>query len=146
MIRSAIVEREIDIATVIDTVKSDDVGAVSVFIGTVRDVSEGRGVAKLEYEAYRAMAERELAAIVDQAVDKFAVRSIVAEHRVGKLSVGDISVAIASAHAHRTAAIECTHFVIEEIKKRVPIWKREHFADGTQEWVDPTARTEAPAP
>jgi molybdopterin synthase catalytic subunit len=146
MIRSAIVEREIDITTIIDAVKSDDAGAVSVFIGSVRDVSDGRGVAKLEYEAYRAMAERELATIVDQAVDRFAVRSIVAEHRVGELSVGEVSVAIASAHAHRTAAIECTQFVIEEIKKRVPIWKREHFADGTQVWVDPTARTEAPAP
>jgi molybdopterin synthase catalytic subunit len=146
MIRSAIVEREINIGAIIDAVKSDDAGGVSVFIGTVRDVSDGRGVAKLEYEAYRAMAERELAAIVNEGVEKFAVRSIVAEHRVGELSVGDVSVAIASAHAHRTAAIDCTHFVIEEIKKRVPIWKREHFADGTQEWVDPTARVEAPAP
>ena len=145
MIRSAIVEREIDIPAVIDSVKSNDAGAVSVFIGTVRDVSDGRGVARLEYEAYRAMAERELAAIVDEAVDRFAVRSIVAEHRVGELVVGEVSVAIASAHAHRSAAIECTHFVIEEIKKRVPIWKREHFADGTQEWVDATARMEAPA-
>lgn len=146
MIRSAIVEREIDVTSVIDAVKSEDAGAVSVFIGTVRDLSAGRSVAKLEYEAYRAMAERELAAIVDQAVDKFAVRSIVAEHRVGELNVGDVSVAIASAHAHRTAAIESTHFVIEEIKKRVPIWKREHFTDGSQEWIDPTAHAEAPAP
>ena len=145
MIRSAIVEREIDISAMIGAVRSDDAGAVSVFIGTVRDVSDGRGVATLEYEAYRAMAERELAAIVDEAVDKFAVRSIAAEHRVGQLRVGEVSVAIASAHAHRTAAIECTHFVIEEIKKRVPIWKREHFADGTQEWVDPGTHAEAPA-
>ncbi|OLE14683.1 MAG: hypothetical protein AUG20_04070 [Gemmatimonas sp. 13_1_20CM_3_60_15] len=146
MIRSAIVEREINITAIIDAVKSDDAGGLSVFIGTVRDASDGRGVAKLEYEAYRAMAERELAAIVNEAVGKFAVRSVVAEHRVGELTVGDVSVAIASAHAHRTGAIECTHFVIEEIKKRVPIWKREHFSDGTQEWVDPTARTEASAP
>ena len=146
MIRSAIIEHEIDIAVLIDTVRADDAGAVSIFVGTVRDVSDGRGVAKLEYEAYRAMAERELAAIVNEGVEKFGVRSIVAEHRVGQLSVGDVSVAIASAHAHRTAAIECTQFVIEEIKRRVPIWKREHFTDGTQEWVDPAARGEAPAP
>lgn len=143
MIRSAIVDHEIDVTALIAEVSSNDAGAVSVFIGTVRDLSEGRSVERLEYEAYRAMAETELTDVVHEAAEKFEISSLVAEHRIGELDIGDVSVAIASAHAHRAAAIECTRFVIEEIKKRVPIWKREHFVDGTREWVDPTARTEA---
>jgi molybdopterin synthase catalytic subunit len=146
MIRAAIVDREIDTGALISEVKSDGAGAVSVFIGTVRDVSDGRGVIGLEYEAYRAMAESELVAILDEAAAKFEIASLVAEHRIGELGIGDVSVAIAASHAHRTPAIECAQFVIEEIKKRVPIWKREHFVDGTREWIDPTARTEARAP
>ncbi len=143
MIRSDIVEREIEPSALIAEVKADSVGAISVFVGTVRDVSEGRAVVRLEYEAYRAMAESELSAIVQEAAARYEIESLVAEHRIGDLSVGDVSVAIAASHAHRTPAIECAQFAIEEIKKRVPIWKREHFADGTQDWVDPTARANA---
>jgi molybdopterin synthase catalytic subunit len=143
VIRSDIVEREIEPSALIAEVKADSVGAISVFVGTVRDVSEGRAVVRLEYEAYRAMAESELSAIVQEAAARYEIESLVAEHRIGDLSVGDVSVAIAASHAHRTPAIECAQFAIEEIKKRVPIWKREHFADGTQDWVDPTARANA---
>ena len=146
MIRSAIVDREIDPSALIAEVRSDSAGAVSVFIGTVRDFNDGRSVVRLEYEAYRAMAESELSAIVREAAAKYEIGSLVAEHRIGELSVGDVSVAIAASHAHRTAAIECAQFVIEEIKKRVPIWKREHFVDGTREWIDPTANAEVTAP
>jgi molybdopterin synthase catalytic subunit len=145
MIRSSIVDQQIDPSALIAEVRSDDAGAVSVFIGTIRDTSGGRSVDKLEYEAYQAMAETELSGIVQEAAVKFGVDALVAEHRVGELDVGEVSVVIVSAHAHRAAAIECTRFVIEEIKKRVPIWKREHFVDGTREWVDPTARAEASA-
>ena len=145
MIRSAIVDHAIDPAAAIAEVRTDDVGAISVFVGTVREVSDGRVVTQLEYDAYQSMAETELAAIVSEAAQRYDIASLVAEHRVGNLGVGDVSVVIASAHAHRALAIQCTHFVIEEIKKRVPIWKREHFADGTRQWVDPTARAEASA-
>jgi len=138
MIRSAIVRREIDLQALVSEVRSADAGAVSVFMGTVRDTSDGRSVTRLEYEAYQAMAENELTAIADEAARRFGIAALVVEHRIGELDVGDVSVAIASAHPHRSAAMECTRFVIEEIKKRVPIWKREHFADGTSEWVDPT--------
>lgn len=138
MIRSTITDREIDIASLITEVRSTVAGAISVFIGTVRETSDGRSVTYLEYESYHAMAEGELATIVEEAARQFGINSLVAEHRVGELEVGDVSVVIASAHAHRAAAIDCTRFVIEEIKKRVPIWKCEHFADGTREWVDPT--------
>jgi molybdopterin synthase catalytic subunit len=85
------------------------------------------------------MAESELASIIAEAKDRFGVGAIVVEHRVGALAIGDVSVAIVVAHAHRAPALDCTRFVIEEIKQRVPIWKREHYTDGTREWIDPTA-------
>jgi len=138
MIRSAVVEREIDIASIVAEARSAGAGAVSLFIGTVRDTSDGRQVTGLEYEAYQEMAETELAGILDDAARDFGITSLIAEHRTGTLNVGDVSVVIASAHAHRAAAMACTRFVIDEIKKRVPIWKREHFVDGTREWVDPS--------
>src|SRR5436305_1994020 len=83
---------------------------VSIFVGTVRDLSEGRSVERLEYAVYREMAESELTDIMREASEKFGISSLVAEHRIGELTVGDISVAIASADAHRAGAIECTRF------------------------------------
>ena len=111
-----------------------------MFAGTVRDTNDGRSVTAIDYSAYTSMAESELESILAEAQDRFGVMGIVVEHRVGTLALGDVSVAIVAAHAHRAPALDCTRFVIEEIKKRVPIWKREHYADGTREWVDPTAR------
>jgi molybdopterin synthase catalytic subunit len=119
-------------------VQSREFGAVSVFAGTVRDTSDGRSVTAIDYSAYNSMAEAELDRILDEAEERFGVNAIVVEHRVGALALGDVSVAIVAAHAHRTPALDCTRFVIEEIKKRVPIWKMEHYADGAREWVDPT--------
>ena len=139
MSRAAIVTREIDVASLIAEVRSSDCGAVSVFAGTVRDVNDGRDVSAIDYSAYTSMAESELARILSEAEDRFGVSAIVVEHRVGALAIGDVSVAIAAAHAHRAPALDCTRYVIEEIKKRVPIWKREHYTDGTREWIDPTA-------
>ena len=78
-----------------------------------------------------------------EATAKFGTEHVVCEHRVGTLALGEASVAIAAAHAHRAPAFEACRFVIEELKRRVPIWKREHYADGTREWVDPT-RAETP--
>ena len=138
MKRAAIVTHAIDPALLIAEVQNNENGAISIFLGTVRDSNDGRTVTALDYSAYTAMAESELAEILSDAEEKYGVRTIVIEHRVGALSLGDVSVAIASGHAHRDAAIDCTRFVIEEIKRRVPIWKLEHFADGSREWVDPT--------
>ncbi|MGZ3332302.1 MAG: molybdenum cofactor biosynthesis protein MoaE [Gemmatimonadaceae bacterium] len=139
MSRAAIVTREIDVAALMAEVRSSDFGAVSVFAGTVRDVNDGRSVSAIDYSAYTSMAESELASIIAEAEDRFGVSAIVVEHRVGSLAIGDLSVAIVAAHGHRGPALDCTRFVIEEIKQRVPIWKREHYTDGTREWVDPTA-------
>jgi molybdopterin synthase catalytic subunit len=138
MSRAAIVTREIDPALLIAEVQSTEYGAISLFAGTVRDTNDGRSVSAIDYSAYTSMAEAELGRILAEAEDQFAVTAIVVEHRVGELALGDVSVAIVAAHAHRAPALDCTRFVIEEIKKRVPIWKREHYADGSREWVDPT--------
>jgi molybdopterin synthase catalytic subunit len=144
MKRVAVVTRVIDPAPLVDAVRSNGIGAISLFLGTVRDTSDGRGVTALDYSAYTSMAEEELSAIVDEAEARFGMSSIVVEHRVGELSLGDVSVGIAAAHPHRQPAMDCTRFVIDEIKKRVPIWKREHYVDGTREWVDPSRATGAP--
>ncbi len=94
----------------------------------------------IDYTAYAAMAEAELATIVAEAAERFGVASLVVEHRVGSLTLGEVSVGIAAAHAHRQPALESVRYIIEEIKKRVPVWKLEHYTDGTRAWVDPTAR------
>jgi len=145
MKRVAIVTHAIDPASLIVEVQSTEFGAISLFVGTVRDTNDGRPVKALDYSAYTAMAESELAEIVSEAGVRFGAPAVVVEHRIGPLELGDVSVAIVSASAHREQAIECTRFVIEEIKKRVPIWKREHYADGTREWVEPTRAGEARA-
>jgi molybdopterin synthase catalytic subunit len=92
------------------------------------------------------MAERELGAIVAEAAERFDTPAVVVEHRLGALALGEASVAIAVAHPHRGRAYEASRFVIEELKRRVPIWKREAYADGTREWVDPTVRVAAARP
>ena len=138
MRRASIVVGAIHPASLIDEVSSAQYGAVSLFIGTVREVNEGRSVSAIEYSAYKSMASAELARILDEAVERFGISALVVEHRVGLLALGEVSVAIAAAHPHRAPALDSTRYVIEEIKKRVPIWKKEHYADGTREWVDPT--------
>ena len=136
--RTAIVTRAIDPAALVAEVSGHAHGAVILFLGTVRDFNDGRAVDGIEYQAYDAMAERELAAIVADAAHRFGTERITVEHRTGRLALGEISVGIAVAHAHRGAAYDASRFVIEQLKQRLPVWKREEYADGTREWVDPT--------
>jgi molybdopterin synthase catalytic subunit len=113
-------------------------GAVLLFLGIVRELNDGRAVTGIEYSAYEPMAERELATIAAEAAERFGTTDLAIEHRLGELALEEASVGIAVAHAHRAEAYDVSRWVIEEIKRRVPIWKREHYADGTREWVDPT--------
>ncbi|HJU75485.1 MAG TPA: molybdenum cofactor biosynthesis protein MoaE [Gemmatimonadaceae bacterium] len=137
MIHVALVREPIDITRLIGRVASHQIGAIAAFLGTVRDVNEGRPVTGIEYSAYEEMAERELLAIAGEASRHSDVPCAVAiEHRLGELSLGDVSVAIVVSHPHRAAALHGCQYVIEELKVRVPIWKREHYADGTRAWVD----------
>ncbi|MEP7345268.1 MAG: molybdenum cofactor biosynthesis protein MoaE [Gemmatimonadaceae bacterium] len=128
----------IDVARLTSTVSGPECGAVSLFLGTVRNENDGRAVTGIEYSAYREMAERELGKIVDEAVKRFGNVRVALLHRLGHLAVGEASVAIAVAHPHRTESLDAARFIIEALKQRVPIWKREHYVDGTREWVDPS--------
>lgn len=147
MIRTAIVDAPISAAALLAEVTTSGTGATTLFLGTVRDTNDGRAVTGIEYTAYAAMAAEELSRIVSEAVQHFAGVSVVVEHRVGTLTLTDVSVAIATAHARRAPAMDASRFVIEELKRRVPIWKREHYVEGDWHWVDPTAaRTETASP
>jgi len=119
-------------------------GASTLFLGVVRDHNEGRSVDGIEYMAYESMAQRELGRIVREAEAHFPGVRVALEHRLGVLAIGEASVGIAVGHAHRAPALDAQRFVIEELKRRVPIWKREHYTDGTREWVDPTGQASTP--
>jgi molybdopterin synthase catalytic subunit len=142
--RAALIDRPIETAALAGEVARSSNGATILFIGTVRDVNDGRAVTGMEYSAYRGMAERELADIVREAAEQFGTADIVVEHRLGALELGEASVVIAVAHAHRGAAYAASRYVIEQLKRRVPIWKLEHYVDGTREWVDPTRQASRP--
>ena len=141
--RTAIVTRVIEPSALLTEVASNAHGATSLFVGTVREVNDGRAVTGIEYTTYESMAAAELERIASEAFVQFTTSALVIEHRIGVLALGDVSVAIAVAHAHRAPALDATRYVIEELKKRVPIWKREHYTDGSREWIDPTAATAA---
>jgi molybdopterin synthase catalytic subunit len=144
--RVAITDLPIDVASLINEVTDESCGASVTFLGTVRDVNDGRPVTGIEYSAYRSMAEREMRAIAQEADERFGVSRLVIEHRLGTLALGDISVAIVAAHAHRTAALDANRYVIEELKRRVPIWKLEHYEDGAREWIGSGIDAAHPAP
>ena len=128
-------EHRIDACALLDEVSQHRNGASLLFVGTVRDVNDGSPVTALDYSAYTAMAETELAAIVLEASERWSTPDIVVEHRIGNLALGDASVAIAVAHPHRGEAYEASRYIIEELKRRLPVWKREHYVDGRSEWV-----------
>ena len=133
--RVALVDRPIDVSALISEVSDESCGAATVFLGCVRNVNEGKPVTGIEYSAYRSMAEREMAAIAHEAAERFDVTRLVVEHRLGTLRLGDVSVAIVAAHPHRAPALDAMRFAIEQLKRRVPIWKLELYVDGTREWV-----------
>lgn len=137
--RTAIVDHPLDPAALLAEVASTSSGASTLFVGTVRRVNDGKGVTGIDYSAYGAMAESEMAAIASEASVRFGTDRIVVEHRVGTLTLGEASIVIAVSHERRGAAMDAQRYLIEEIKKRVPVWKREHYVDGSLEWVDPTA-------
>jgi molybdopterin synthase catalytic subunit len=132
-----LVDRPIAADSLIAEVAAPANGAILLFLGVVREVNEGRSVTGIEYSAYEAMAARELDDIAREAGARFAPAAVCVEHRLGTLGLEEASVGIAVAHPHRGAAYDASRWVIEELKRRVPIWKREHYVDGTREWVDP---------
>ena len=130
-----IVTEPIDTEMILSAIKSGSDGAVCVFDGIVRDNTRGRHTLHLDYEAYEEMALKQMRALREDALARFAVREIAIIHRLGRLFVGETSVLIAVASAHRAAAFDACRYVIDTLKKTVPIWKHEHFADGAV-WAD----------
>jgi molybdopterin synthase catalytic subunit len=135
----------IDPTALLNAVSRPANGALVLFLGVVREINDGRDVTGIEYSAYEAMAARELAQIAREAASRFGTPDIVIEHRLGDLTLEEASVGIAVAHPHRGAAYDASRWIIEELKRRVPIWKREHYVDGTREWVDPLGHPAAEA-
>ena len=125
----------IDVAALLADARDDGDGAVSLFVGTVRNVNAGRRVRFLEYEAYAPMAEQEMERIAAEAIARFGVTRVAMVHRLGRIAIGEASVAIAVAAPHRAAAIDACRLVIDTLKKSVPIWKREHF-EGGEVWIE----------
>jgi molybdopterin synthase catalytic subunit len=124
----------LDLGGLMAEVAAPDRGGVAAFVGLVRDHHQGRAVRELEYSAYAPMVEAECGRIVDETEQRWPVR-VALRHRIGLLEIGDAAVAIAVAGAHRDEAFAACRHVIEEVKRRVPIWKRERYADGSVEWV-----------
>jgi molybdopterin synthase catalytic subunit len=131
-------ESPIDLAELLSSVQSPERGGTACFLGTVRNHHAGREVLRLEYSAYGPMVEAECARILAETESRWQV-SIALRHRIGTLEIGDTAVAVVAASAHRDAAFLACRHVIEELKQQAPIWKREIYADGAEEWVDPTA-------
>jgi molybdopterin synthase catalytic subunit len=128
----------IDLAPLLASVQSPARGGVASFLGLVRDQQGGRRVLRLEYSAYTSMAEAECALIIAEAEARWPAK-VTLRHRVGLLEVGEASIAVVAGAAHRDAAFDACRYAVEEVKRRVPIWKQEFYADGGVEWVDPTA-------
>jgi molybdopterin synthase catalytic subunit len=125
----------IDPAAVLGHVADPSCGAVVLFIGTVRDHSRGiEGVTHLEYEAYGGVVEAKILEVVAETRDRWPVARLAAIHRIGELGIGEISVAVAASSAHRGDAFEAGRYLIDELKARAPIWKKEHWPGGA-EWV-----------
>ena len=129
----------IDHAALTEQVRRPDCGGVVTFLGTVRDLTGDVATVALDYEAYPGMAEKKLAEIETDVRARWPVGDVAMVHRLGRLEIGEVSVAVAVSCPHRAQAFDACRHAIDRLKELVPIWKREHWADGTTEWVHPGA-------
>ncbi len=129
-----ITEKAIDVQKVIDTATSLGAGAVNVFVGTVRNNANGKNVVWLEYEAYETMAVAEIKKIIDEASHRWPLLGWAVSHRIGTLKPGEVSVVVAVSSPHRKESFEACQYIIDTLKEKAPIWKKEVFEDG-EEWI-----------
>lgn len=134
MIEVKISGTALNIQSCIDWVMSPQCGGIDIFIGTVRNITKGKTVVRLEFEAYEAMALKEMRKIAEEVLHKWPVQKVLIHHRTGVLQTGEVPVIIAVAAAHRDAAFEACRYAIDTLKQTVPIWKKEVFEDG-EIWV-----------
>ena len=128
-------DKTIDPHVLCDAVRDPSAGGFSSFEGWVRNHHQGRDVASLEYEAFPALAEKEGNRILEKICNEHDILAVRCQHRTGHLQIGEIAIAIAVSAAHRDAAFTACRAIIDEIKSTVPIWKKEHYTDGTSIWV-----------
>lgn len=121
---------------VMTVVSHPSAGGVALFVGAVRDHADGRAIARLDYEAHDTLAARELADVANEVLAAHREVRVCAVHRVGSLGIGDLAVVVAASAPHRAEAFDACRLLIEHIKARVPIWKKEWAADGTADWVN----------
>jgi MoaE-MoaD fusion protein len=133
--KAFITREKIDSAATLDLIKRPEDGAVVLFEGIVRNHSRGRHTLYLDYEAYEEMALKQMESLIAQATQQFQIRDAIILHRLGRLQIGETSVLIVVAAAHRSAAFEASRWLIDNLKRTVPIWKKEHFEDGAI-WSD----------
>ena len=133
--RATIVRDRIDTQAVLAKIKHPEDGAAVVFEGVVRNQTRGRQTLYLDYEAYEEMALKQMEELAEQALGQFSVREVALVHRLGRLEIGETSVLIVVASAHRAAAFDACRWLIDTLKSKVPIWKREYFIDGAV-WAD----------
>ena len=134
--RFALTDQPIDEAALSASLADPRAGALATFSGWVRNHNEGRQVEALEYEAYAALALSEGEKILIEAQEKFGLHGAACVHRTGNLKIGEMAVWVGATASHRDEAFRATRYIIDEIKARLPIWKREHYVDGTREWVN----------
>jgi molybdopterin synthase catalytic subunit len=125
----------IEVADLIAAVSSPGEGAIALFLGTVRDNNRGRRVIALEYQAFDEMALREMTAVAKDAAERFGLFKVALVHRTGRLDIGEVAVGVAVAAPHRKQSFDGCRFVIDELKVRVPIWKKE-FYEGGSVWLE----------
>ena len=127
----------IDYTTITESVRSHRAGAVVLFLGTVREFTQDQQTTALDYDAYPEMAIAKMQTLIDEAKEKWPILDAVIEHRIGHLDLGEVCVAVAVSSPHRKDAFHAGQFLIDELKVRVPIWKKENWIDGESEWVHP---------
>jgi len=130
----------IDFAALTNEARHPHCGAVAMFLGTVRDLTGEHVTAFLEYDAYAPMAEKKLAEIEAAVRQRWPVREVLMVHRLGRLAVGDVSVAVVVSCPHRAEAFDALRYAVDALKELVPIWKKENGPDGTGEWVHQSAK------
>src|ERR1700749_4790500 len=133
--RVELTRAKVDVASIVAAIKDGADGAVVIFDGIVRDNTRGRKTLFLDYEAYEEMALTQMRGLAEKALVDFSVRDVTLVHRLGKLEIGETSVLIVVASAHRAAAFDACRWLIDTLKRTVPIWKKEYFEDGAV-WSD----------
>ena len=130
----AITHNELDVQQVVSHVRHPGAGAIATFVGTTRDNTAGRRVLRLDYEAYRPMADNQLRRVADEMRERWDLTGVAIYHRLGSLEIGEASLVVAVSSAHRKEAFEACQYSIDRIKQIVPIWKKEFF-EGGEVWV-----------